>query len=163
MDQALRDKLIASVGGGGAHVAPVVALEQLTAAQARRRPSKKLATVWDELAHMVFWQELTLEIVRGGHPQTPEHAAGGWPGIPTGRGATKAWGALRGRFLAGVAELEEAARTRDLEGRVGGDAKSTLGELLLMIANHNSYHLGQIVSLRRLINAWPPPSGGATW
>jgi len=163
MDQVLRDKIIASVGGGGAHVAPAVALEELTAAQAKRRPSKKLATVWDELAHMVFWQELTLEIVHGGQPQAPEHAAGGWPAIPTGRGATKGWGALKGRFLAGVAELEEAARTRDLEARVGGDAKSTLGELLIMIANHNSYHLGQIVSLRRLIDAWPPPSGGATW
>jgi uncharacterized damage-inducible protein DinB len=163
MNQVLRDKIIASVGGGGAHVAPMVALEELTAAQARRRPSKRLATVWDELAHMVFWQELTLEIVHGGKPQAPEHAASGWPAIPTGRGATKAWGALKGRFLAGVAELEEAARTRDLEARVGGDAKSTLGELLIMIANHNSYHLGQIVSLRRLIDAWPPPSGGATW
>jgi len=32
-----------------------------------------------------------------------------------------------------------------------------------MLANHNSYHLGQIVSLRRLIGAWLPPSGGATW
>ena len=163
MEQAFRDKLIALVGGGGAHVAPAVALEELTAAQARRRPSKKLATVWDELAHMVFWQELTLEIVRGGQPQTPEHAADGWPAIPIGRGATKAWGALRDRFLAGVAELEETARTRNLEAPVGGDAKSTLGELLLMIANHNSYHLGQIVSLRRLLDAWPPPSGGATW
>ena len=89
MEQAFRDKLIASVGGGGAHVAPAVALEELTAAQARRRPSKKLATVWDELAHMVFWQELTLEIVRGGQPQTPEHAADGWPAIPTGRGPQK--------------------------------------------------------------------------
>jgi uncharacterized damage-inducible protein DinB len=163
MDQLLRDKIIASVSGAGAHVAPTIALEELTATQARRRPSKKLATVWDELAHMVLWQDLTIEIMRGGQPHVPEHAADGWPATPTGRGATKAWEALKGRFLAGVAELEEAARTRDLEARVGGDAKSTLGELLVMIANHNSYHLGQIVSLRRLMDAWPPPSGGATW
>ncbi len=163
MDQALRDKIIASVGGGGAHVAPLVALEELTAAQARRRPSKKLATIWDELAHIVFWQDLTLEILRGGQPHTPEHAAGGWPGIPSGRGTGKAWEALKARFAAGVAELEQAARMRDLEARVGGDTKSTLGELLVMIANHNSYHIGQIVALRRLIDAWPPPSGGATW
>jgi uncharacterized damage-inducible protein DinB len=163
MEQALCDKIIASVGGGGAHVAPLLALEELTAAQARRRPSKKLATIWDELAHVVFWQDLTLEIVRGGQPQTPEHAAGGWPPIPAGRGAAKAWETLKARFAAGVAELEETARTRDLEARVGGDAKSTLGELLVMIANHNSYHIGQIVTLRRLMDAWPPPSGGATW
>jgi len=163
MEKALRDKIIASIGGGGAHVTPEAALEELTAAQARRRPSKRLASVWEELAHIVFWQDLTLEIVRGAHPQPPEHAAGGWPPVPAGRGGKKAWDSLRARFLAGVAELAEAGRTRDLEARVGADAKSTLGELLLMLANHNSYHLGQIVSLRRLIGAWPPPSGGLTW
>jgi uncharacterized damage-inducible protein DinB len=163
MSPALREKIAASVGGGGAHVAPLVALEELNAAQARRRPSKKLPTVWEELAHVVFWQDLTLEIVRGGQPQMPEHAAGGWPTMPTGRGGARAWEALKARFAAGVAELEEAARTRDLEAPAGRDAKSTLGELLLMLANHTSYHFGQIVSLRRLIGAWPPPSGGATW
>jgi uncharacterized damage-inducible protein DinB len=163
MNQTLREKIAASVGGGGAHVTPLAALEALTAAQARRRPSRKLATIWEELAHVVFWQDLTLEIVCGGQPQTPAHAAGGWPAMPTGRGGAKAWDALRARFAAGVAELEEAGRTRDLEVPVGRDAKSTLGELLLMLANHTSYHFGQIVALRRLIGAWPPPSGGATW
>jgi hypothetical protein len=96
MDQAFRDKLIASVGGRGEHVAPAVALEELTAAQARRRPSKKLATVWDELAHMVFWQELTLEIMRGGQPKTPEHAADGWPAIPHREGGHEGLGSAPG-------------------------------------------------------------------
>jgi uncharacterized damage-inducible protein DinB len=163
MNPTLREKISSSVGGSGAHVAPLVALEALSAAQARRRPSKRLATIWEELAHVVFWQDLTLEIVRGGDPRSPEHAAEGWPAMPSGRGGTGAWNALTARFAAGVAELEEAGRTRDLEAPVGQGSKSTLGELLLMLGNHTSYHFGQIVALRRLIGAWPPPSGGATW
>ena len=34
---------------------------------------------------------------------------------------------------------------------------------LEVLALHNSYHLGQIVLLRRILGAWPPPSGGDTW
>ena len=163
MEQSLRDKVIATVTGAGAHVAASVALEELTAAQVRRRPSKKLASIWEELAHVVFWQEFTLLTVRGEHPQPPTTAAGGWPAMPSGRGAAKAWEALKARFTTSLAELQMIARETDLEARVGQDGASTLGEQLLMLGNHNSYHFGQIVSLRRLIGAWPPPSGGATW
>jgi uncharacterized damage-inducible protein DinB len=28
---------------------------------------------------------------------------------------------------------------------------------------HNSYHVGQIAMLRRMLGAWPPQSGGDTW
>ena len=37
------------------------------------------------------------------------------------------------------------------------------GEGLAIVAQHNSYHLGQIVMLRRVLGAWPPPAGGDTW
>ncbi len=77
MEKALRERIIASVSGSGAHVRPAVALEYLTMEQARRRPSKRLATIWEELAHMVFWQDFVLETVRGGQPKAPAHAAGG--------------------------------------------------------------------------------------
>ncbi len=163
MEPTLRDKVIAAVTGAGAHVAASVALEELTAAQARRRPSRKLATIWEELAHVVFWQEFILQTVRGGQPQPPATAAGGWPAMPSGRSAVEAWEALKGRFVTSLAEIQMIARENDLEGQVGQEKKSTLGEQLLMLGTHNSYHFGQIVALRRLIGAWPPPSGGATW
>ena len=35
--------------------------------------------------------------------------------------------------------------------------------MLHTIASHNSYHLGQIVLVRQLLGAWPPPGGGLTW
>ena len=43
----------------------------------------------------------------------------------------------------------------DLDRTVGRD-RTALGEVL-MVQGHNSYHLGQIVELRRQLGSWPPP------
>jgi uncharacterized damage-inducible protein DinB len=163
MAQPLKDKIIGSLSAPDPHVSPAVALEDLTAAQARRRPGKDLATIWEQLAHLVFWQEFVLETVRGGHPRPPATAEGGWPPMPPARGAAKAWEALKARFAASLAELQGIARRSNLGKPVGKRGESTLGEELLILAGHNSYHFGQIVSVRKQIGAWPPSSGGQTW
>ena len=50
----------------------------------------------------------------------------------------------------------------DLGARVAG-RNTSVREEFLMIQGHNSYHLGQIVVLRQLLGAWPPPHGGQSW
>lgn len=42
-------------------------------------------------------------------------------------------------------------------------AHYTVLDALIHIANHNSHHLGQIITIRQLLGAWPPPSGSYTW
>lgn len=45
-----------------------------------------------------------------------------------------------------------------------GDRKPNTVEVrLLIVSNHDSYHLGQVVWMRRLLGAWPPPAGVDTW
>ena len=39
----------------------------------------------------------------------------------------------------------------------------TVRDVLTHIAYHNSHHLGQVITLRQMIGAWPPPSGSYTW
>jgi len=36
-----------------------------------------------------------------------------------------------------------------------GEGQTLLREALL-VADHNAYHLGQVVTVRRLLAAWPP-------
>ena len=163
MAQPLKEKIIGSLSAPDSHVSPAVALEDLTAAQARRRPGKRLATIWEQLAHLVFWQEFVLETVLGGNPRPPATAEGGWPPTPPARGAANEWDGLKARFAASLGELQRIARKRGLGTPVGRRGKSTLGEELLSLADHNSYHFGQIVSVRKQLGAWPPPSGGQTW
>ncbi len=42
-------------------------------------------------------------------------------------------------------------------------AHYTIGDALVHVATHNSHHLGQVVLLRQLHGAWPPPAGSWTW
>jgi len=44
-----------------------------------------------------------------------------------------------------------------------GMSVSTVGAILWQLASHNSYHTGQIATIRRCLNAWPPKAGGDTW
>jgi uncharacterized damage-inducible protein DinB len=39
----------------------------------------------------------------------------------------------------------------------------TLRDAIEHMAAHNSHHLGQVVLLRQMLGAWPPPSGSYTW
>ena len=109
MAQPLKEKIIGSLSAPDSHVSPAVALEDLTAAQARRRPGKRLATIWEQLAHLVFWQEFVLETVRGGNPRPPATAEGGWPPMPPARGAANEWDGLKARFAASLGELQRIA------------------------------------------------------
>ena len=163
MAQPLKDKIISNLVEPDTHVSPATALEGLTVAQARRRPSAGLGTIWEQLAHVVFWQEFVLATVRGRNPRMPASSDGGWPPMPSGRGSDGAWEDLRARFADSLAQLLAIARRSSFAKPVGRRGKSTLGEELLTLADHNSYHFGQIVSLRKQIGAWPPPSGGHTW
>ena len=42
-------------------------------------------------------------------------------------------------------------------------AHYTVHDALTHIAQHNSHHLGQIITTRQLLRSWPPPSGSFTW
>jgi uncharacterized damage-inducible protein DinB len=63
-------------------------------------------------------------------------------------------------FRSGLDSLEQRARKEDLVARRG---KETRLGMLHTMASHNSYHGGQVVFLRQMLGAWPPPSGGVTW
>jgi len=70
------------------------------------------------------------------------------------------WERALGHFKKGLKDLDRRAGTEDLFSK--GGEKSRL-EMLQNISAHNSYHLGQVVLMRQMLGAWPPPSGGLTW
>jgi len=59
-------------------------------------------------------------------------------------------------------ELHDLALDPDLLERASfrGD---TWGRSFLAFSLHGTYHLGQVVLIRRMLGAWPPPGGGDTW
>jgi uncharacterized damage-inducible protein DinB len=155
VEQAVRNAL----SGKGSHVEAKLVFEGLAWKDAGARPKGTPYTIFQLLNHIVFWQEWVVKWLDGGKPPIPEHASGSWPG---GRGPAgpEEWEQAIKRFGKGLNDLTRRARDSDLLSK--GGRKSRL-EMLHTIASHNSYHLGQVVLLRQMLGAWPPPSGGLTW
>jgi uncharacterized damage-inducible protein DinB len=123
------------------------------------RPDGVPHSIFQLLNHLVYWQDWVVNWLDDRNPPIPESAAGSWPGNASPANA-EAWEEALERFIGGVDKLNRQACETDPFAK--GDGKSRL-EMLQTIASHNSYHLGQVVILRQMIGAWPPPSGGLTW
>ncbi len=165
MSNELEQLLVGQV----AHSAPNRVLDCIDSELAHRKTSGAPHSIYEEVWHLAFWQQISLEWVKGVETPCPEHASVGFPTAE--QIATEPWPSVKKRFLAGTDAA--AALTHDraaLERKIvcpsppGHPARTmTAREQLENLAAHNAYHLGRVVLLRQLNNAWPPPTGGFSW
>ena len=135
------------------------ALDGLSGEDAVRRPDGSPHSVAEVVAHPVFWQDRFLRMVDGEPPSPVPHASDGWPAV-----SADEWPDLVARFLANrerfrALAADEAELSRPL---VAGKDRS-VGAAVASYHRHDAHHLGQVILLRRLVGAWPPPGGGDTW
>jgi len=148
-----------ALSGKGAHVGVASAFAGLDWKLAAARPERAAHSVFQLLRHMIYWQDWVVKWLDGQNPAVARHASAGWP-TETGPANAKDWERTVRRFRAGLKELNRRIGGPDLLAKPG---RKTRLEMLHAIASHNSYHAGQVVILRRMLGAWPPPSGGLTW
>lgn len=152
------EALVRLLDGTAAHVAALDALDGLSEEDAVARREGWPYSCHEILLHAVYWQDLFLARFAGDPAPIPSTAAQGWPEAGLNR-----WSDTVHRFTRGLESAKERARTDDLDATLSDWQGIRRGEGLAIIAQHNSYHLGQIVALRRVLGAWPPPGGGDTW
>ncbi len=128
-------------------------LSGLTVEQVNARPPGVAHTIYQELWHTAKWQSIVV--------QCDEAAAAAW--IDGGQdfpseapGSERMWKDLVAEFLAGSATAAELGQSPDARENVGPGV--AVAARLASLAVHNAYHLGKIVALRQVINAWPPPA-----
>ncbi len=146
---------------------PAHILEGLPEDLAHRKLPYVPHTLYEELWHLAFWQQVTLDWVSGTETPFPTQPADGFPMPPH----TETWDQLSQRFLATAGQA--AAAATDISkldqpvrcpSRPGEPVRTmSVRDQLISLAAHNAYHLGRIVLLRQLNDAWPPASGGFTW
>jgi uncharacterized damage-inducible protein DinB len=154
------EKTIANaLSGKGAHAATKNLFAGLDWQAAGARPRSAPHSIYQLLNHMSYWQNWVVSWLDGGSPPIPKHAAGGWPGA-SAPASSKEWQRAVRAFRSGLARLDRQSRQTSLLTVRG---KHTRLGMLQAIASHNSYHAGQVVALRQILGAWPPPSGGLTW
>ncbi len=155
-DAALRQHVVFLLKGGGAHVRFE---DALAAFPARKRGAfaKGLPhTGWQLLEHARIAQWDILEFSRNPKHVSPEFPEGYWPKSPVPP-SEAAWQESVRRFRADLrafGQLVENPRS-DLFARIPGGSGQTLLREALLAADHNSYHLGQIVNVRRALGCWP--------
>jgi hypothetical protein len=152
----LREHLVNLLKGGSAHVHFMDAIEGFPA---RKRGSyvKGLPhTGWQLLEHARLAQWDILEFCRDPKHVSPEFPDGYWPKTPGPRNE-KDWDNSVSAFQRDLGEmirLVQNSRT-DLYAKIPhGDGQTVLREALVL-ADHNAYHLGQLVDLRRALGSWP--------
>lgn len=147
--------------------APAHILEGLSEDLARHEIAKVPHSIYAELWHAAFWQQVTLDWVRGIETPFPAKPTDGFPTEEN----PETWEQLRVRFLNGAQQAAEIAS--DATGldqpircpsRPGHESRvMSIRDQLISLTAHNAYHFGRIVVLRHLLGVWPPASGGFTW
>jgi hypothetical protein len=155
-DQALRDHLLYLLRGGGAHLHFDAAIADLPANLRGAKAGDVPHTPWRLLEHMRIAQWDILEFSRNPKHISPPFPDGYWPRGDAPPDAA-AWDRSVSAFRADLRALEDlvADPATDLYAPIPhGDGQTILREALL-VADHNAYHLGQLVVVRRLLGAWP--------
>lgn len=153
--KTLRDHVLYLLKDGGAHANFETVARGVPHPVQGKRPDGVPHSPWELLEHMRIAQWDILEFVRNPKHVSPDFPPGYWPPTPAPPNAgawEKSVAAFRADFDALVALVEDPSM--DLFTPLPhGDGQTVLREALL-VADHNAYHLGQLVLVRRLLGAW---------
>ena len=153
----LRKHLARLLLGRDAHVDLDDAVRGLPAALRGKKPPGAAHTPWEILEHIRIAQWDIVGFSRNAKHVSPKWPEGYWPPTeapPDGRDWQKSIAAIR-RDRREMIRLVESASTDLFAPIPHGDGQTILREAML-IADHNAYHLGELVTVRRLLGAWKP-------
>ncbi len=151
----LRRHLMKLLDGGSAHLKPSQVLEDFPAEARHRGPAGVPYSPWQLLEHIRIAQWDILRFSRDPNHVSPPYPEGYWP-AGEGPESEQAWEDSVEAFQTDLEEMKHlvADPAVDLFARIPhGDGQTVLREAML-VADHNAYHLGQLVMLRRLIGDW---------
>ena len=151
---ALRKHVLELLGGGSAHVGFDSVVGGFPVQRAGEKPAGAAHTAWQLLEHMRIAQWDILEFSRDPKHVSPPWPEGYWPQSEAPPSKT-AWNKSVRAFRADLKAMQDlvADPGANLFARIPhGEGQTILREALL-VADHNSYHLGQLMFLRRLLGA----------
>jgi hypothetical protein len=158
-NRALRNELVKLLEGGSAHADFDQAVADFPAKLRGVKPGSATGSAphsaWELLEHLRIAQSDMLEFSRNPLHKSPDWPGGYWPATPEPP-KPGAWNKSVAAFRADLAAMRKLVSDpqSDLFAPFAhGDGQTLLREAL-QLADHNAYHLGELVFLRRLLGAW---------
>ena len=154
-DKAIREDLIWLLEGGHAHAKFDDVVGDFPADGVSIRPKGASHSAWEILEHMRIAQNDILRFSLSRDYVSPDWPEGYWPAGP-GAEDQGGWAQSVRSFRKDLAEFVNLIRDpeRDIYEKFPWGTGQTLLREALLIADHNSYHLGELVLVRRLLGIW---------
>jgi hypothetical protein len=151
----LRQHLLDLLRGRNAHADFDTTVADLPSRLRGVKPPGAPHTAWQLLEHMRIAQGDILEFSRDAKHKSPAWPEGYWPKTEAPPTAA-AWNNSLRSFRADLKALAKlvADKKTDLFAPIPHGTGQTILREALLVADHNSYHLGQMVLLRRLLGTW---------
>jgi DinB family protein len=155
MSDPVREQVIKLLAGGQAHVTLEDVVKNFPAKLRGVKPKGAPHTAWELLEHMriALWD--ILEFSRDAKHVSPSWPEGYWPKMqkpPSDAAWKKSVAAIR-KDLTAMQKLVSNPKT-DLNAKIPHGTGQTILREALLVADHNAYHIGQLLLVRRLLGAW---------
>jgi hypothetical protein len=151
----IREQIVTLLHGGEAHARFEEAVKDFPAELQGVRPDGAPHSAWELLEHIRIAQWDIYEFSVNAKHVSPKWPEGYWPESPKPPNAaawTKSVEAIK-KDLAAMQQLVADPKT-DLNQKIAHGTGHTVLREALLLADHNAYHLGQLVLVRRLLKAW---------
>jgi uncharacterized damage-inducible protein DinB len=155
-EQEVRNYLKKYLDWHEAHADLKSALKDFPESLRGKRPAGAPHSGWELLEHMRISTHDILEFSRDKKYESPDWPSGYWPRKPEPPSAA-AWDKSVKALEKDIEEMRKLVSSpqTDLFGKIPHGTGQTIFREALLIADHNAYHLGQLVLVRRLLGCWP--------
>jgi hypothetical protein len=154
-DASLRQHLLDLLTGSNAHANFEAAVKDLPADLRGQRPKGAEHSPWEILEHLRIAQWDILDFSRNPRYKERPWPSGYWPATaapPDEKAWEKSVRAFRKDLKTFCTLVSDPAS--DLYAKIPHGSGQTLLREALLIADHNAYHVGELVLVRRLLGAW---------
>jgi hypothetical protein len=153
-DRTLREQLISLLDGGHAHISFEEFVRDFPVEKCGDRIEGLPYTAWQVLEHMRVAQWDILEFSRDASHASPKWPKGYWPDNEQ-TGSPELWNETVEKFEADLEAFEDLVRdpATDLFAKIPHGTGQTVLREALVLADHNSNHLGVLIAMHRIITA----------
>jgi hypothetical protein len=154
-DAVVREQLLQLLRGGNAHLGFDQAIDAFPLEFINSRPPNVPYSPWQLLEHVRIVQWDILEFVRNPDHVSPAWPEGYWP-LKDEEADPARWQQTIGAFRSDMVDLEAMIEdpATDLYADLPHAEGYTVLREILLVADHNAYHIGEFAILRQVMGTW---------
>jgi len=149
-----RKELVSHLTEEQAHASFDAAVKDFPADFRGARPNDLPHSAWQLIEHLRIAQWDIIEYALNPKHKSPDFPDGYWPTSPEPPDA-RAWDKSIAAFRADRKKLVAALKKTDILAPIPHANNQSLASKTILLLDHNAYHLGQLLLLRRLLKIWP--------